>query len=404
MSTLIVPLPTGNAPSTAEWPYVLTHDGRSMAQHGEAPAALLPAPGRPAEVVAVVPVSALSWHPVVLPPGTRANSPRLQALLEGLLEDRLLAAPHELHLALGPAGAQGAVRWVAACDRTWLLAGLQALEQAGRPVTRIVPECWPVADAPALRAVGPPEQARWLVSTSHAQAPVLSCPLTPATTAWLKASDPTLPVLAEPAVAALAEQAMGRSVTLETAAERWLAAARSPWDLAQHQLARSGRHRAAQRLTRGLQELLHAPAWRPLRWGLAALVVAQIGGLNAWAWKDRQALAQRQQAIRQVLTQTFPSVPVVVDAPLQMRREIHALRQASGMASGQDLETLLGAAAAALPADRAPTAIDFTPGELRLKGLNLQGSALDDAQARLQAGGFSVRQEGDVTLVHQETR
>ena len=132
--------------------------------------------------------------------------------------------------------------------------------------------------------------------------------------------------------------------------------------------------------------------------------MAQIGGLNAWAWKDRQALAQRQQAIRQVLTQTFPSVPVVVDAPLQMRREIHALRQASGMASGQDLETLLGAAAAALPADRAPTAIDFTPGELRLKGLNLQGSALDDAQARLQAGGFSVRQEGDVTLVHQETR
>ena len=101
MSSLIVLLPTVPDNASSEFNYVLTDDGQTVRSHGSAPAALLPARGD-TEVVAVVPVERLSWHRVDLPKGTSSGSPRLRAVLEGLLEDRLLDEPETLHFALQP--------------------------------------------------------------------------------------------------------------------------------------------------------------------------------------------------------------------------------------------------------------------------------------------------------------
>src|SRR5437868_10444981 len=88
MSSLVILLPTQLAGPATEYAYVLTPDGRTVGSHGSAPPALLPRPaGAGAEVVAVVPVGALSWHQVHLPKGTSGGSPRLRAVLEGLLEE-----------------------------------------------------------------------------------------------------------------------------------------------------------------------------------------------------------------------------------------------------------------------------------------------------------------------------
>src|SRR5687768_16494073 len=104
MSSLFVLLPP--TPVTAQTEleyYVVSREGRAASQHAAAPAALLPAPsGAGSEVVLIAPVSALSWHRVELPKGIGPRSPKLRQALDGLLEDRLLDEPENLHFALEP--------------------------------------------------------------------------------------------------------------------------------------------------------------------------------------------------------------------------------------------------------------------------------------------------------------
>jgi general secretion pathway protein L len=108
-----------------------------------------------------------------------------------------------------------------------------------------------------------------------------------------------------------------------------------------------------------------SPAWRPARIGLATLLALQIVGLNAWAWHQRQAIAERRMAQEDLLRSTFPNVRAVLDAPLQMRRETEVLRAAAGRAGSSDLEALLGAAASAWPQGQGPVqTLRFEPGRL----------------------------------------
>ena len=410
MSTLIVYLPPDAG--AVDLPYVLTADGHSAVRHASASPALLPLPGRPGgEVVAVVPARALSWQRVELPRGIRAGSPpqRVRAVLDGLLEDRLLDDPAKLHFALAPDAAPGTPAWVAVCDRLWLRNALQRLEAAGRRVTRIVPEFAPDDAAlpqPQLHAVGTPEDAQLVVvgerpGTAVSVLPLSAGALGLALSGRPAGADTPPPVfLAEPAVAALAEQLAGRPLPLQTPADRWLVAARGRWDLAQFDLASSGRRRAVKRAGSLMAGLLRAPQWRAARWGLGVLLVAQLVGLNAWAWKERSALDARQSALHAVLTQTFPSVRVVVDAPVQMERELALLRQATGVGAGAGLEGLLSAVGSALPPGASAQSVDFLNNELRLRGV-------DPAQAaplaeKLRAQGIVARTEGDVLVLRQE--
>ncbi|WP_394788958.1 type II secretion system protein GspL [Rhodoferax sp.] len=397
MSTLIVllpPEPAGASSAASLFDYVLTPDGRSLGAHDRAAAALLPAS---TELVAVVPAQALSWHRVDLPKGSlkpgalggTADTPRLRAMLEGLLEDRLLEEPSELHFALQPdAPAEGPV-WVAACNRAWLRSTLAVLEAAKHPVARIVPEFTP--DAPRLQILGTPERAQ-LVSAGPQGVNLL--PLNAATLAMaLGTQAEDTAILAEPGVAALAEQLARRPVQLQQSAERWLASAHGRWDLAQFEFTNSSRSRAWKGLAAQATMLLQAPQWRAARWGLALLLLAQLVGLNAWAWKESNSLEAKRNAIRNTLTQTFPGVKLVVNAPVQMGREMALLRQTAGATSPRDLETMLSVLGSALPPQQSATALDFAPGETRLKGLpSSTDAAITEA---LRGQGYSLRSDGN---------
>lgn len=415
MSTLIVTLPLESADTHTAYGYLLSPDGNSAGPHAVAAAHLLPAPaGATGEIVAVVPAQALSWHRVELPKGTLAKSlfggssqaPRLRAVLEGLLEDRLLDETADLHFALAPDASDGAPSWVAVCDRRWLRAALQPLEDAARPAGRIVPECSPGADAPALQALGTPGQALLL---AHSDAGVSLLPLSAHSLALardLHGLDADTPLATEPAVAAQAEQELGHPVVLRQNTQRWLDAARSRWDLAQFDFVSSSRARAWKNIATRLREAWQAPRWRPARIGVAALVVVQLLGLNAWAWKERAALDDKRTAIRQTLTQTFPDVKVVVDAPVQMERALAQLRQNSGASSGRDLEALLSAtgraASVGAAAAPAPAGLEFSAGELRLRGLALPGEQASAFGEQLRGLGYSLRNEGDRMVVQAE--
>jgi general secretion pathway protein L len=402
MSSLIVSLPLTPASSATEWAYALTPDGRTLGDHGRAPAALLPLPrGAGAEVVAVVPVQALGWHRIDFPKGMAPGSPRLRAALEGLLEEQLLDEPDALHLALQPGAHAGEPAWVATCNRDWLRNTLQLLEAAGRPVTRIVPEFAPEGD-PSLVVLGEPGQP---LAVATSEAGVLALPLDHGTLPLLPALAEDAPRLAEPAVAAVAEQLLARKLALQQAPQRWLQSARTRWDLAQFDFASSAQSRALKKLATGWGEVLRGASWRPARWAVLVLLAANLIGLNAYAWKERASLEGKREAVRRTLTETFPQVKVVVDAPLQMEREVQALRQQTGTASARDLDALLAALAEALPPGRTPAGLEYSAGELRATGLALGRDEARDLAARLKPLGYTATGEGQsLTIVAEDVR
>ena len=414
MSTLIICLPpllpgAVVAPAVA-YDYAVTADGRTPGVHASAPPALLPAVSRGSETVAVVPVTMLSWHRVDIPRGVGMASPRVRIILESLLEDRLLDATDQVHLALAPGAAAGAATWVAACDKRWLRMHLQTLEAAGRPVGRIVPEFSPDAGPLQLHVLGD-EGAPQMVATGGAVTGVQCLPFSAVAMGLLplpsampgvgatpgsESAGAELLVFAEPIHAAQAEHLLQRKVGLLTRTQRWLDAARSPWDLAQFELLSSSRTRTVKRLSGAGRNLWQSPAWKPARWGAALLLLTNLVGLNVWAWKEQSGLQRQRAAVQGVLVQTFPQVKLVVDAPVQMERQVAALRQATGASSGRDLEAMLAVLAAALPPDRSAEGIEFAAGEARFKGLKLQGADTSALVAQLKAQGYVARVESDV--------
>lgn len=401
MTSLIITLPRAHPTAASLCEGVLTDDGRTARRHVQTTLALLP-DSSGLETVAVVPASRLSWHQLELPQGAlKGSSARLRTILEGLLEDQLLDDTAQLHFALEPQAGSGKPVWVAACERVWLYAWLAALEQAGKSAARIVPEVAPPAGDQAqasLQAVGSPESPQLLLTGPGG---VTVLPLS-AGTATLLAWPQEAELLAEPGVAALAEECFKRAVTVQTADQRWLAAAQSDWDLAQFDLLSNRQTRTRKQLSAMASAVLRAPRWRAARWATVALVAINLVGLQAWAWKQESALAAKRSAIRDTLLATFPEVRVVVNAPQQMARTLADLQRRNGAASLADLETMLGRFQAAAPDARPPGAIEFAGGELRLKQLELPAAGLASIAARLQAQGYQARVEGDSLVLKEE--
>ena len=154
------------------------------------------------------------------------------------------------------------------------------------------------------------------------------------------------------------------------------------------------------RALRDVARRLQSPAWRPLRLGLGALVVTQLVGLNAWAWHLRSTLDSRRAAEVALLKSTFPQVSAVLDAPVQMRREVAQLRTAAGKADEGDLEPLLQAAASAWPADAAAAEqLRFEPGRLTLTAANWSPEQTAQFRDRLRPQGLQVESvEGRLVL------
>jgi general secretion pathway protein L len=409
MATLILTLPRTGLHAGSVVDYVLSPDGFAVGTASSAPLSLLPSvgTGRVTETVLLVDAAQLSWHKVQLPKGAAANSARLRAVLEGLLEEQLLDDPATLHFALAPGGAQGASTWVAVCDKAWLRSGLQSLEAAGIAVARIVPELVPSTTADASQGTTPAAEPGSLYAVEntgqalllHASATGIAPWPLQASTAALLQWPQDAPLRAEPAVAALAEQLFGRSVQLQSRAERALAACQSDWDLAQLDLVNNQRSRSLKRLGLAARTLLQAPRWRAARWSLVALIAINLIGLNVRAGAERAAMQAQRKAIDTVLTSTFPATQVVVDAPVQMQRAVAALQQSTGALGARDFETLLGAWAAAAPNAPAPAGLDFANGELRLRGITLTASALAETTQALAAQGYTLSAKGpDLTL------
>lgn len=410
MYTLIIQLPLGLPGSHLTYPHAVVEP-----EHGAKPlpmqwatASLLPLADRQTEVVALLPVAALSWHRVEIPPGLHKQVARLQPALQGLLEDRLLDDPAQLHMALQPNWKDTSSPWVAVCERSWLSEHLQALEQAGLTVHRIVPELNPLSAAPfsaqlQLTALGDTESG-WLWM-SHPERGVWGHPMQALRAhgkgLGLSEQDKqSIDIQAEPGAVAWVSDILDRPARLMPPGQHWLASMAADWDLAQFDFKANARSRQMKVWQRAASTFWHSATWRPVRWGVWVLLAGQLIGLNAWAWKTRADWQAQQQNWSQILRETFPKTQVVVDAPLQMAKEVERLRQASGQLHASDLESMLSSLGQAMPEGLAPPEQwVYQSGQLRLPHFKPGNTEQQALQKSLAARGYRWQRDGDAWLM-----
>lgn len=396
----------GPVDASADCEYVTSTDGLSVQSQGRCAAVLLP---KADTVIAVLADTDVSWHRITLP---KAPAARLRDALTGVLEEALLEDADDVHLAIAPGAKAGQPCWVAAVDRAWLRRELAALERAHVFVDRVVPVTWPddpplghfsEAQADEAGSADPALNLSWAFAEGVAALNLrggLARALLPA----------PLPddarFSATPGAASAAEAWLGAPVTVMSPAERLLQAARSLWNLRQFELAR--RTRGARALGDGLRRLLSAE-WRPVRWGLAALVVVQIAGLNLWAWHQQGQIEARRVRVQSLVRATFPRVnelDIQRDPLAVMQRETQSLRTLAGQPGDNDLETLLMAAAAAWPTDRPPVDnLRFEPGKLTLGSAGWSEPQIDQFRNALRPLGWQVEfAEGRLNLSRAPNR
>lgn len=380
-----------------EFDYLLSRDGFTPQAQGRCSAALLP---KADSVVAVVSETDIAWHRITLP---KAPASRLRAALSGVLEESILDDTAATHFALAPDASAGRPTWVAAIDHRWLKGELGRLERRQVFVDRVVPAAWP-DDFPsghfseAVGSAGASERQDVALTWSHADgvailrlqgglARALLPQPVPPETRWS----------ATPEVATAAERWLEASVLVVSNAERALQSTRTLWNLRQFDLA--SRHRGT-RAARALLRQGLSPAWRPVRIGLLALATLQVIGLNLWAWHQHSELATQQRAMAGLLQRTFPQVRAVLDAPLQMEREVEVLRAMAGKPSAVDFEPLLHAAASAWPVTQAPVNnLRFETGRLTLAALGWGDADIEQFRSQLRPVGWTVETaDGQVSL------
>ena len=383
---------------------------------------------RDKEIWAIVPAAALSWHLVTLPAGLQRSGQRLQTVLQSLLEERVLEDTSQLHMALQPNWQAGQTAWVAVCQRAWLQSHLNQLGAAGHIVHRIVPEWAPNPQSKASNwgawIQGTPESAQLWV---HDGQSAWHLPLQAGLQHWasqlnqlantqLAMVPANLTLQADPAVADAAQKAL---VNLQSQTQgelsnrlqtwrvqvtqpltRYQQAVNSQWDLAQFEFAAHGSARWRQSLQRAWQTLMRSPAWRPARWCAGLLLASQLVGMNLAAWQLNAQTVSRKSAQKSMLQETFPNVPVV-DAPVQMANELRRLQTASGAVSPRDLEHVLQAVGANLPAGQSISAIDYQAqstsqgqAETKLQGLQLSGEQVQRWTQSLRGHSLEASNNG----------
>ena len=248
-----------------EWGFVLSSDGRSATQVGQAAAALLP---KADQTVLVLAEADVSWHLIDIP---RAPAARLRAALAGVMEEALLDDDESLHFALAADAAPGRRGWVGVTDGRRLAAALAALESAGLTIDRVVPAAapLPLGSAPSSTRghfhVGGDVEGATVAEDDHPWLTlarpdgVLCVRLSGGLARVLLPADAVADGQVEgqwtasPAAAAAAEKLIGLPVPLLAEAERTLEAARGSSNLRQFDLA--ARHRGTRALSDGVRQI-----------------------------------------------------------------------------------------------------------------------------------------------------
>jgi len=374
--------PLADSPGPLEW--ALRDAQGAVSSSGSALLSELPK----GEIEAIVPAAAVLLVSAKLPKGGRSQQRRL---LPYAVEECIAAEPEAVHVALGPRLENGEFA-LAVIDRVWLERALARLAEAGLRPRSVLPEtllgridagCWSVvwSGAEGWARTGPCSGIA--LDGGSTDAPPLALSLA------VRDAPPEKILLHSQGGAALPDLAKwsGALGVPVSAGPDWHWARQRPdaahsIDLLQGDFAPSGIAR----------ELM--PRLRPLLLLAAAILLLQGGAALVDWWLLKRETGQLQAQIEQSFRKAFPEAKVIVDAPLQMRRNLAQLRTAAGAMGPGDFLPLLA---------QVGTAATFDGG--RLRALEYQGAVLKmdlllpsrtDAEVldrTLQGAGLSSRLE-----------
>jgi hypothetical protein len=345
MPDLVLTLPAA-LPTDANVPWALIDNGR-VTQRGEATLASAQLRRLGAtRWIGLVPPQVCSVLPCDLPVVAPA---KMQAVLRGALEERVLDEDNASAFVAAPAS-QGRITQAAAVKRQWMA----TLAAQKLPIQSLIP-------ALALLPVG---HARvegdwtWLHSISGELAVLPSAVADTSGLQLLRADNADAD--ADWLVRATAHPRVGTSLKL---------AAMAGW----------------------------AQGWlKPFIAGCVACLLVAVVGLQAKAMQLRAQLAERAAQQQELAKKALPNVPVIVDAPLQLQRELRLARVASGEPNPGDAEAMLAAVASAMNADVLWQSLRYANGELSLQAAQAFTQTQLDA---LAARGYSARREGNLLVV-----
>ncbi|MDP2112287.1 MAG: type II secretion system protein GspL [Thiobacillus sp.] len=338
----------------------------------------------------VIPAEAVLLTRATLPRGSKR---KMRQLLAYAIEDRLVAEPDTVHVAAGPTLGDGQTA-LAVVDKAWLARVRARLDGAGlRPRS-----AWPETLLPALPADGWVMvwggRGGFLRSGEHAGMSLDGGTPTQPPTALV------LSVAEARAAAALPHHLLLRlregapppdveawSHVLGVAVEvgvGWMPlqhpdAAHGGIDLLQGAFASSGT----------------GSGWPNLRLplilaGLIALL--QVGATATEWWLLSREKQHLQAAMEERFREAFPDARVIVDAPLQMQRNLAELRGTAGQMSPSDFMPLLSRVAPALDADsRGLRAIRYEASQLGLEVTVTDQAAAENLLKRLTDAGLACQ-------------
>jgi general secretion pathway protein L len=349
LTTLVILLPPRDLSRPADdWqlgalPFVLFADTGQEMRTGYATLSLMPTARRH--------VLLLAARDVVL---LRARVPalkgaRLRLVLPNLIEEQLISDPTRSHVAVGADGSPDGERTIAVVDRAWLRFVLTRFQSAERAGLRVVPSvyCLPpvtageaaanvfgqieeretdrvatlevaLQDAASVCGMNIPAEALEVTARQFAGTRPLVLRLLTSAAAHLEAP-------AGLAHAAFAERI--EMIEFTGLARRALSA---DLDLCQFEFAAQAWQSSRNQLRR----------WRmPLALAAAIIVVCVIALNLDWLLlaHERDGLAARANGL---FLESFPKTKTVLDAPLQMSRELDALRVHAGAPDSADFLVL----------------------------------------------------------------
>jgi len=369
--------------SASSCPWALCEDSGAVVQSGTGVLASMP---RAAECIAIVAPERVLLVNVSTPPGARRQ---WKAALPFLAEGHTLPDPEENHVVLAAEPSSGQAS-LAITDRPWLRRVAEACRTAGLPLRRAVPEIL----LPALGKSG------WTLVWDSSGGFVRSGAFSGMALDTGDGANP--PVALRLMLNNAATQPGGINVRLlqgaGAAMPEWenfpLALGQGePWDWRRASIPAD----APNLLTGEL-----APPSRPQEWWprlrpavfilLALLAVETLGGILQWAVLTHEE-GSLKQAMERSFRKAFGNEAALVNAPLQMRRNIADIKHGAGLEDDNDFLPLMDLSARALAKMPAGSVreLHFEGGELEVEVNAATAAELDALQAGLRNSGLAVR-------------
>lgn len=371
--------------------WVLRDTAGGVLRRGEGPLASMP---KATGVQVVVPASMVLLAQVKVP---SRNRRKMLQLLPYMVEEKLMYDPDSIHVAAGPQ-LPGGETLVVVIDKAWMKRVIGALQSAGFPPWRM----WPEILMPAVPL------GTWTVVWKGREGFVRTGMAAGQSLDGGSAEIPPLGLLLA-AKEAAAKGIAPRKINLQIAEgseqpdlDGWSTRlgvkveVAGAWDWS---VAAYGMEKGVNLLQGEFAPARFEPDWRlrlriPMM--LAGIIIAlQLGGsLADWLvlnYEKRQLDSDMQKAFRLA----FPEARVVVDAPLQMQRNLAELRHARGLSDPADFLPALAKATPVLsqPEPSSIQSMEYENGILKID-VQLRGSQTpEQMRNRFQAAGMKAEIE-----------